>query len=125
MLTPTDLLNSAKEIGKLPGSEAIHRAAISRFYYACYHSSNQFYMSLPVPSTVLSSSGRHNHFIKSLNNPSPHLPLSLQQQSISIGKALAALRDLRLLADYNLAAHIQPKHPSGAAKLAASIFSVR
>ncbi|MYN10357.1 hypothetical protein [Pseudoduganella aquatica] len=124
MVTPAELLSAANSIGQQAGSEATIRSAISRYYYAAYHCSQQFHAKLAMPGQPGRAHGRHNQLISQLANPSPQLPRHLQLCSLAVSHALFSIRNLRIPADYHLNTTFSNKELHQAAQLAATIFAL-
>jgi len=124
MVTPSDLLLAAREISQNSNSESTIRAAISRYYYAACHCGHQFHAALPNAGSQGNARGRHNQLISKLANPSPQLSKFRQADSLVVGTALLAIRNLRIPADYYLNTTMSGKELGKAAQLAAAIFAL-
>lgn len=124
MVTPPDLLVAAREVGQTANSESMIRAAISRYYYAAYHCGHQFHAALPRAGLPGNARGRHNQLISQLTNPSPQLSQRQQADSLVVGTALLAIRNLRIPADYHLHTNMSCKELKKAVQLATTIFAL-
>ncbi len=105
-ITPQDLLSIARQQA-LHATEAWHRSAISRAYYAAYHRCREWEQALPAPGSNRGpAGGRHQELINRLQNPAPECGRELGNRSRASGLQLSVQRQRRVDADYELAQEV-------------------
>lgn len=118
-----ELLALAGELINGP-TEAHWRSAVSRAYYATYHGSKEWYVTLPLPgSNIGPNGGMHQQFINALRNPAPGTTAELCKKSKLLGARLDVLRIQRKAADYNLQETLDKASASNAYAQATEILS--
>jgi hypothetical protein len=99
---PRDLLESARQVREHQLTEAGHRTAISRAYYAGYHAARQFHDSLPTPGSVKEAKGVHEQLATQLVNPTVPTTHPSHIASKRIGYMLRDASRVRITSDYRL-----------------------
>jgi uncharacterized protein (UPF0332 family) len=98
-----DLIKIAETLSSMD-SEAAHRSATSRAYYAAYHACAQWESELSmVGSNTGPQGGIHQQLVNRLKNPAPEIK-DLEKKKLSriLSMLLDSLRIQRKMADYSI-----------------------
>jgi uncharacterized protein (UPF0332 family) len=120
-ITPVDLLTWANANSTGRGEECL-RAAVSRAYYAAYHTCRNWHLKLPLPGSSKSSGGSHDELISQLMHPSTQCTAEQSSISRQLGGALTDLKILRTVADYRLEVTLLPASAQEACQKSALIL---
>lgn len=105
------------------GTEAEHRAAISRGYYGAYHATRGWYAAKLQPGhNAGPTGGMHQKFVNELKNPASAQADNLKTLSRTVGAMLDVIRLSRTRADYSLEEDVKQADASNALSVAKTII---
>lgn len=122
-VTPVELLESAKRFDKCKtDNESDYRSCVSRFYYAAYHSANEFHNSLNKPGIPLNGTGNHASFLNQLLHPNVPNTDKEFQKSLETGQILKGMLYNRHQSDYKIDQTVSIRNVSNAMAQAEILF---
>lgn len=85
------------------------RSAVSRAYYGAYHAALAWERGLAAPGSMAGAvGGMHEQLLARLRTPAPEVKGEQRLKSRSLAYRLQVLRASRTMADYDLAAAVDP-----------------